>query len=89
MTPDDIIAERQKTHGEFKDNARVSQTIKYACREAPGWDDLPSQQREALDHIAGKIGRIVASDGSHPDHFADIGGYARLGELDAIGRWAK
>jgi hypothetical protein len=84
MTPDDLIAEREKTHGSFKVNAAVAQTIRYAMREAANWTTLSFAQKEALDHIAGKIGRIVAAgcDGS-PDHFRDIGGYARLGELDA------
>lgn len=83
MNPDDLIAERQKTHGEFSVNARVSQAIKRACRDASGWHYLSFEQREALDHIAGKIGRIVAGNGTHPDHWHDIGGYARLAELSA------
>jgi hypothetical protein len=84
MTPDDLIAERQKTHGDFRVNARVAQVIRYAMRESSEWAELSFTQREALDHIAGKIGRIVAAGcGGSPDHFRDIGGYARLGELDA------
>jgi hypothetical protein len=84
MTPDDLIAERAKTHGDFKVNARVAQAIRYAIRDETAWAELSFAQRETLDHIAGKIGRIVAA-GCHgsPDHFRDIGGYARLGELDA------
>jgi hypothetical protein len=86
MTPDEIIAEREKTHGDFADNARISQTIRHAMRASSEWEELSLAQREALDLIALKIGRAVASGGRCSDHFLDIAGYARLGELATLRR---
>jgi hypothetical protein len=34
-------------------------------------------QREAIDMICHKLGRILSGDPSHPDHWLDIQGYAR------------
>lgn len=75
-----IITERQASHGKFADNARVSQALKHALRAGVNWDDLPFKQREALDQIAVKMGRIVSGDPGHSDHWHDIQGYALLGE---------
>lgn len=85
-TPDTLIAEREKTHGRFIINARIGQEIRHVYRASPYWEQMSYVQREALDHIAGKIGRILAGGEPCPDHFADIGGYARLGELDVMGK---
>lgn len=79
MSADRIIAERAKTHGPFDVQARVSQGIKRVVAEGLGGRSLPAAQREALDLIATKIGRVVAGDADFPDHWDDIEGYARLG----------
>lgn len=76
MQTSDILAERRKTHGEFADNAKVSQAIKAAIRSAN--PTLTAIQWEALDHIAGKIGRICAGNPNEPDHWRDIAGFATL-----------
>jgi len=74
---DDLLAERGKTHGDFAMHAYVTQAIKDALA-APGRDDMTPSQCEALDMIAHKLGRIVAGDPNHVDHWDDIAGYARL-----------
>lgn len=73
------ITERQATHGSFADNANVAQAIKNTIRYAPNWSHLHPSQREALDLIASKIGRIMSGDPYHGDHWLDISGYAQLG----------
>ena len=45
----------------------------YAC-----WAKLEQTQRESLDMIAHKIGRILAGDPDFRDHWDDIAGYAKL-----------
>jgi hypothetical protein len=39
---------------------------------------LNPSQREALDMIQHKIGRILAGNPNHHDHWHDIAGYATL-----------
>jgi hypothetical protein len=49
-------------------------------RATKNWDVLDHVKREALEHIATKIGRILSGDPNHRDHWEDIQGYARLVE---------
>jgi len=72
-----IIADRQKTHGDFDDHAAATQGIKRAIR-AYYSDRLTTAQIESLDMIAHKIGRILAGDPDFADHWNDIAGYAKL-----------
>lgn len=58
--------------------AQTIQGIKDQMRSSPSWQDLSSSQREALELIATKIGRIVCGDPNHRDHWKDIAGYANL-----------
>jgi hypothetical protein len=75
---EDILAERQKTHGDFYDVAMTAQTLKDAMRRGKNWKILDDTQRETLEMIASKIGRILAGNPHEPDHFRDIAGYAQL-----------
>lgn len=72
------LDQRQTTHGEFSDNARVMQSLKLAVRCEDGWIELDSVKREAIEMILHKIGRIVTGNPEEPDHWLDIEGYARL-----------
>lgn len=78
----DILEERQGTHGEFKDVAPISQTLKIYFREQPSWESLTDVQQEALDNIAQKIARIFAGNHNFPDHWIDIQGYAKLAQQE-------
>lgn len=79
---EDILKERQKTHGEFKDNALISQNLKMFFRKCEGWDCMDNVQREALDMIALKLSRILSGNYKVEDHWDDIAGYAKLGKND-------
>lgn len=74
----DILAQRQSTHGDFTDNARIMQTLKDAVMQEAGWQKLSLVQREALHMILHKVGRIVSGNPNEPDHWLDIAGYATL-----------
>lgn len=81
---DALLNERGKTHGDFYDHARVTQRLKSVIaeellyRHERGQPPLTDMQRESIDMIEHKIGRIIAGDASFPDHWDDIAGYAKL-----------
>lgn len=68
---------RNSTHGNFINNAMLSQGIKNMIRIH---DDhkLSQSQLESLDMIAHKIARIVTGNPNVHDHWHDIAGYATL-----------
>jgi len=73
-----LIADREKTHGDYKETARIIQAIKNVMHNADGWDKCTATERESLDMVANKIGRILSGHPHFPDHWDDIAGYARL-----------
>lgn len=73
-----ILEARQDTHGDFTDNARVMQGLKRVLWNEKGWDKLTDVQREALEMIVHKCGRIISGNPNEPDHWNDIAGYAKL-----------
>ena len=75
---DVILKEREKTHGDFRDHAYYTQTLKSVIRESPNYDRMSEVQKEALDMIVHKIGRILAGNPDYKDHWVDIEGYAKL-----------
>jgi len=75
---DNVLADRRISHGEYADTARTVQHLKGAMREGNNWSILSDVQRESLDMIQMKIGRILSGDPDHADHWDDITGYARL-----------
>lgn len=75
------LAERQKTHGDFSVHADVTQKLKRVLQDPVQWHHrLTQSQREALDMIVHKIGRILSGNPDHVDHWHDIAGYATLVE---------
>ena len=75
---DQILAQRGKTHGDFTDNAQVSQDLKQVVEASVNWDKLSAVQKEAIHMILHKISRIVSGNANEPDHYDDIAGYATL-----------
>lgn len=78
----DIIDDRQKTHGDFYRVAGMAQELKDVLRRGKNWKTLDDTQRETLEMIASKIGRIMSGNPHDVDHWRDIAGYATL-----IERW--
>lgn len=74
-----ILGTRQKTHGNFLENAGLSQSIKDVMRSSTNWEKLTDTQKESLEMIALKISRILSGDKDFRDHWDDVVGYARLG----------
>ena len=73
-----LITERGSRYGKFKDGAEIMQKLKDVMREVDGWHNLTPSQREALDMIQHKIGRILNGDPTYDDSWKDIAGYATL-----------
>lgn len=73
-----ILAERGKTHGDYGEHAEITQQIKRLMQVQPNWAALYNHERETLDMIAHKVGRILAGNPHFEDHWRDIAGYATL-----------
>jgi hypothetical protein len=76
------LEERGKNYGDFNTHAEITQAIKNYMHEGAGWEMATDSQKEALDMIAHKMGRIVNGDPSYVDSWTDIIGYARLVEKE-------
>lgn len=74
-----ILEEREKTHGSFKNNAEFSQSLKFLFRNQPSYLKMDVQQKEALDMIALKLGRIFSGQANFKDHWLDGSCYFQLG----------
>lgn len=81
LRPADInetLAERGDRYGDFTEHARITQAIKAAMADSPNWNSLAPDQREALEMIAHKAGRILNGDPDYHDSWHDIVGYTKL-----------
>ena len=77
---DDILEERGKNYGSFVGHANITQDMKYILRSSRSWELMENDQREALEMIVHKIGRIVNGDPNYVDSWTDVIGYAKLVE---------
>ena len=73
-----LLTTRATTHGDFADNAKFAQGLKAHFQDSPGYASLTLVQREAIDFICSKFGRVMSGQPDFADHWADISGYARL-----------
>jgi hypothetical protein len=75
---DATLAERGSRYGSFTEHARITQAIKAAMADSPNWVRLAPDQRETLEMIAHKAGRILNGDPDYHDSWHDIVGYTKL-----------
>ena len=75
---DQILSEREQTHGAFREVAGYSQAIKNVMRTSRNWNRLDVAQAQALEVIADKVARILCGDPSYHDHWQDGAGYFEL-----------
>ena len=77
---DAVLDARAKDYGKFIEGAEIMQMLKrlvhnyIAIRSTP----LAFDQREAIDMIIHKLGRIINGNPDKADHWVDISGYAKL-----------
>lgn len=81
---DETLNERGKRYGEFAGHAEITQHMKRIMQDTDGWKRLEYDQKEALEMIVHKIGRILNGDPNYVDNWTDICGYARLVEKRLI-----
>lgn len=76
----ETLIERGKRYGEFNGHAIITQSLKDTIRLHSEIQNkyLPHYQKEALDMICHKIGRIINGDSDYIDSWVDIVGYAQL-----------
>lgn len=73
----EILTQRKATHGAWQQQFALARNLKDTL--FPNGDSrVPSEMREALEHIAIKISRIIIGNPFHTDHWRDIAGYATL-----------
>lgn len=75
-----VLNERGSTHGDFQANGEIMQALKSLMHDHFGWRKLEPYEREALEMIQHKVGRILCGDHKFFDHWRDIAGYAKLVE---------
>lgn len=75
---DKTVNERGERYGKFTDGAEIMQSLKNVMRESEGWSRLTNSQREGLEMIQHKIGRVLNGDPNYDDNYRDIAGYATL-----------
>jgi hypothetical protein len=71
------LAERGARYGNFAEHARITQDIKRAMQQG-NWPQLADDQKECLEMIAHKVGRILNGDSDYHDSWHDIVGYTKL-----------
>ena len=77
---DAILNQRAGNYGSFRDVAYFAQEFKALIQAHISGSDkvVDPDQREALDMIASKIGRILCGNPNYVDNWVDIAGYAQL-----------
>jgi len=75
---DKILSERQDQYGDFFNRSKISQDFKNLIRQGESYRLLKADQKEALEMIATKVGRIVNGDPDYLDSWLDIQGYCQL-----------
>lgn len=78
MKVDNVLHQRNETHGRFYNNARISQQLKAVIHSQDTWLHQDFEVREALDMICSKVSRILSGKHNELDNWTDIVGYATL-----------
>ena len=73
---------RENRYGEFRNVSATSQWLKDIMRGGASWNGMEHFMQESLDLIAYKLARIVNGDPFYDDSWHDIGGYAKLVEIE-------
>lgn len=73
---------RENRYGEFRNVSETSQWLKDIMRSGASWKGMEPYMQESLDLIANKLARIVNGDPFYDDSWHDIGGYAKLVEIE-------
>lgn len=75
---DKVLSDRGNRYGKFTGHAKITQDIKSIMHNTKNWSILANDQKEALEMLAHKVGRILNGDPNYDDSWIDIGGYSKL-----------
>ncbi|OCR88100.1 hypothetical protein CFT13S00388_02740 [Campylobacter fetus subsp. testudinum] len=80
MKVEDILKDREETHGDFSDVARYSFDLSDIFRFSPNYaaGNLSKVQMVGIEMILHKLSRIMCGNPNEIDHYKDIQGYAEL-----------
>ena len=73
-----ILNERGNNYGSFASHAAITQQLKSVMVDTPKWRELNCSQKETLEMVVHKIGRILNGNPNYIDSWKDIVGYAQL-----------
>lgn len=81
-----VLAERNATHGDYREQAAFAQQFKRMMRAGRNWERLDFYQAQSLEAFADKVSRILCGNFNEIDHWRDVTGYATLvvQELEAL-----
>lgn len=77
ISTSDTLEERGKRYGNYLHQTEISSAIKETFR-GDAFDEMETDQQDALEMIAVKISRIINGDPNYSDNWRDIAGYATL-----------
>ena len=72
------LEERTSIYGNFEQTGYLVQELKNCIRIKTGWGETTHPQREAIEMIFHKIGRIISGDPFYIENWRDICGYSQL-----------
>jgi hypothetical protein len=80
MSIEETLNERGKRYGDFRSFAVIVQGFKDIAFDTPGWKNMPPYQKEALELVFHKIGRMLnaVEGGYYDDNWRDCIGYCQL-----------
>ena len=84
MTKDitETLDQRENRYGSYVHVAATAQDLKDILRRGHSWGIMEAYMQESLDLIANKLARIVNGDPFYDDSWHDVGGYAKLVEIE-------
>ena len=78
----ETLEQRENRYGEYVHVAATAQDLKDILRRGHSWDVMEAYMQESLDLIANKLARIANGDPFYDDSWHDVGGYAKLVEIE-------
>ena len=78
----ETLGQREGRYGEYVKVAATAQWLKDIMRGGASWNGMEAYMQESLDLIANKLARIVNGDPFYDDSWHDVGGYAKLVEIE-------
>jgi hypothetical protein len=74
---EEVLVDRGEEYGDYQAMCSVIQAIKIPMVRSKNWTKLRDTQRETLELVATKIGRILTGNPNNRDSWTDIEGYIK------------